>query len=166
MALTVFITLTVAGTDTGPFDLYSDADGYTSAFETGVSKASLLAGYTSTLVPDAATIVRVKSNSAGCTNYVDIPITGVTTTTTTTIAYTYYFADQYDCATCTEQAINIVVALPTAASPDYGKFYVPLVNDGYVYLLGSGGAPASPLVILQDLNSTTCADACALSIVP
>jgi len=163
MALTVLITLTTAGADTGPFDLYSDADGYISAFETGVSKAALLAGYTSTVVPDASTIVRVKSNSLLCTNYTDINITGITTTTTTTIAYTYYYADQYDCATCTEQATNIVIALPTAASPDYGKFYVPLINDGYVYLLGSGGAPASPVVILQDLNSTTCADACALS---
>ena len=84
MAQTVLITLTTAGADTGPFNLYSDADGYVSAFETGVAKAALQAGYTSTLVPDGASIIRVKSTSALCTNYVDLPISGVTTTTTTT----------------------------------------------------------------------------------
>lgn len=83
MAQTVLITLTTAGTDTGPFDLYSDADGYTTPFEVGVSKTSLVAGYTSTMVPDAATIIRVQSTIT-CLNYVDLTI--VTTTTTTTTA--------------------------------------------------------------------------------
>ena len=36
--MTVLLTLTTAGSDTGPFNLYSDVDGYISAFETGVSK--------------------------------------------------------------------------------------------------------------------------------
>lgn len=82
MAQTVLITLTTAGADTGPFSLYSDADGYVSAFETSVAKSSLVAGYTSNLVPDLATIVRVQSTNL-CTNYVDLTITGTTTTTTT-----------------------------------------------------------------------------------
>lgn len=80
--MTVLITLTTAGTDSGPFDLYSNLDGYTSAFETGVSKASLLAGYSSALVPDYTTTVRIKSNGL-CLNYVDI-VLGATTSTTTT----------------------------------------------------------------------------------
>jgi hypothetical protein len=82
--LTAIITLTTAGADTGNFNLYSNIDGYTAAFETGVAKSSLVAGYTSYLVPDGTTTVRVKSN-ATCTNYVDIPLTTITTTTTTTI---------------------------------------------------------------------------------
>jgi hypothetical protein len=82
--MTVLITLTIAGTDSGPFDLYSDLDGYTSAFESGVPKASLLAGYASALVPDYTNIIRVKSNG-DCVNYIDIPLPGYTTTTTTTI---------------------------------------------------------------------------------
>jgi hypothetical protein len=81
--MTVLITLTVAGTDSGPFNLYSNIDGFTSAFETGVSKASLLAGYSSALVPDYTTIIRVLSTGV-CTNYIDI-VLGSTTTTTTTI---------------------------------------------------------------------------------
>jgi hypothetical protein len=75
MAKTVIITLAAAGTDTGPFNLFSDIDSYTSAFATGIAKSALLAGYTSSLVPDAATIIRVKSNNANCTNYVDMTIT-------------------------------------------------------------------------------------------
>lgn len=83
MAFSATITLTTAGADTGPFDLYSDADGYISAFETGVAKVDLEAGYTSTLVPNGSSIIRVKS-AGTCTNYADLPIGGVTTTTTTT----------------------------------------------------------------------------------
>lgn len=88
MAQTVLITLTTAGTDTGPFNLYSDADGYVAAFETGVAKASLVSGYTSILVPDGASVIRVKSVSALCTNYIDIPISGITTTTTSSSSTT------------------------------------------------------------------------------
>lgn len=83
--MTVLITLTIAGTDSGPFDLYSNLDGYSSAFESGVSKSALLAGYASALVPDYTTTVRVKSNGT-CVNYVDIVLENTTTTTTTTVA--------------------------------------------------------------------------------
>jgi hypothetical protein len=84
------ITLAAAGADTGPFDLYSDDDSYAVAFETGVSKSSLLAGYY-TFVPVGATVVRVKSASELCTNYVDMEITSTTTTTTTPAPiYNYY----------------------------------------------------------------------------
>lgn len=80
--MTVLITLTIAGTDSGPFDLYSNLDGYLSAFESGVSKAPLLAGYPSALVPDFTTTIRVRSNNPFCTNYVEIPVQEPTTTTT------------------------------------------------------------------------------------
>lgn len=80
---TATITLTTAGTGTGPFDLYSDFDGYVTPFETGVSKFALTSGYTTSLVYNGTTIIRVQSNSVGCTNYVDLPVSGITTTTTT-----------------------------------------------------------------------------------
>lgn len=81
----IYILLTTAGADTGPFNLYSDVDGYISAFETGVSKAALLAGYTSFVAPPGTTIVRVKSDGV-CTSQVDINVTQCTTTSTTTQA--------------------------------------------------------------------------------
>ena len=101
--MTVYLILTSAGLDTGPFDLYSDLDGFVTPFETGVLRATLILGY-STTVPDYATIVRIKSTN-DCVNHVDInlqyPITTTTTsttiapspttTTTTTIVYYIYF---------------------------------------------------------------------------
>lgn len=78
----LIITLTTAGTDTGPFNLYSDVDGYISAFEVGVPKIDLVAGYTSYVVPDGTTMVRIMS-AGTCKNYIDLPAITTTTTTTT-----------------------------------------------------------------------------------
>lgn len=81
--MNVLVTLTSAGTDTGPFDLFSNADNYIIPIDGGISRAALLAGYTCTTVPGSATIIRVKSLGT-CTTYVDIAISFPTTTTTST----------------------------------------------------------------------------------
>lgn len=73
MAISAKITLTVAGTNTGPFDLYSDATGYLTAFATNVSRSSLLAGYSTSTVPDNTTVVRVTS-TGDCTNSVNLTL--------------------------------------------------------------------------------------------
>jgi len=78
----VLITLTTAGVDTGPFDLYSNSDNYAVPFASTIAKGVLESGYLSTAVPGNATIVRVKSLDI-CTNYIDLTI-GTTTTTTST----------------------------------------------------------------------------------
>ena len=85
--MTVLVTLTLAGADTGPFDLYSDADGFLVALATGVSKAALEAGYSLTGVPDSATIIRTQSEGIS-TNFIDMFISGTITTTTTTSSTT------------------------------------------------------------------------------
>jgi len=85
--MTVLITLTLAGADTGPFDLYSDLDGYTTPFETGVSKAALLAGYLSSLVPDGTTNILVQSTGV-CDRDLFLNVEGYPTTTTTTSSST------------------------------------------------------------------------------
>jgi hypothetical protein len=80
----VLIKLTSAGVDAGPFNLYSNTDGYVTPFATGISKATLLSGYLSSAVPNGSTVVRCLSTGT-CTNYVDFNITtGLITTTTTT----------------------------------------------------------------------------------
>jgi hypothetical protein len=73
MPFSATISLSLAGADTGPFNLFSNADNYVTAFASAVPKASLLAGYLSTTVPDQTVTCRVKSTGT-CTNYVDIPI--------------------------------------------------------------------------------------------
>ena len=70
---TMLITLTSAGADTGPFNLFSDVNGYSTPFELGVDKGDLLAGYTSSVIPDGTVIVRVTSTGT-CGNYIDIPV--------------------------------------------------------------------------------------------
>jgi hypothetical protein len=89
--MTVLITLTTAGADSGPFfDLYSNVDGYSVPFETGVSKSALVAGYMSSSVPNGTTIVRVYSNGL-CVNYIDLTITTTTTTTQPPTGNCYYY---------------------------------------------------------------------------
>ena len=67
------LTLTVAGNNTGPFKLYSDVDEFATPFETGVLKDDLV-GYTTALIPDYTTVVRIENDTALsiCTNFVDI----------------------------------------------------------------------------------------------
>ena len=83
--MTVLITLTTIGTDCSLFDIYSNVDGFISAFETNVPKASLSAGFSSANAPNGTTTIRVKAKGV-CTNYKDINLTSITTTTTTTSA--------------------------------------------------------------------------------
>ena len=115
MAQTVLITLTTAGTDTGPFDLFSDADSYVTAFENNVLKASLVSGYTSTLVPDLATIIRVKSDSL-CTNYIDLPIVTTTTTTSTSSTTT---TSTSSTTTTTTTTVPPTTTTTTTSAPRY-----------------------------------------------
>jgi len=83
--MTGIITLTVAGIDSGPFNLYSDVDGYFAPFATYINKSILVAGYPTDQIPDGSTIVRILSVNDICSNYIDVLISFSTTTTTTTI---------------------------------------------------------------------------------
>lgn len=85
--MTILITLTTIGVDCSTFDIYSDIDGFISAFETDVPKASLSTGFSSANVPDGTTVIRVKAKGV-CTNYIDINLSATTTTTTTILTTT------------------------------------------------------------------------------
>jgi len=95
--MTTLITLTNVGIDAGPFNLYSNADDYDQPFDTDISAEDLIAGYTTSFVPNDATIIRVVSMGV-CGNYINIVINNdpclivgtaafaITTTTTSTTA--------------------------------------------------------------------------------
>jgi hypothetical protein len=85
--MTVLVTLTLAGTDVGPFNLYSNVDGYTTPLATGISRAALIAGYSLAGVPDTAAVIRAQSTGT-CTNYLDMYLSGGTTTTTSSTSTT------------------------------------------------------------------------------
>jgi hypothetical protein len=82
--MTVILTLTTAGSDSGPFDLYSNTDGYVTAFEIGVTKSALEGGYTTSDAPNFTTTVKVQSTGK-CNTYTYIILQNTTTTTTTRV---------------------------------------------------------------------------------
>lgn len=155
MPQTVLITLTTAGANTGPFDLYSDADGYVTPFENDVPKASLVSGYTSTLVPDLATIVRVQSDAA-CTNYIDLTI--VTTTTTTTTAAPRYsfpgsgYSNVNENDACSDAILNNRTLVSDCAVIGAGCVIYTnplgtneLLGQSYILIGGAGNFDVDPL---------------------
>jgi hypothetical protein len=77
----IFVQLNTAGSDTGPFMIYSNVDGYITAYGINISKALLTAGVTIS-VPDFTTSVKIRSNGK-CTNSIIVDMLPTTTTTTT-----------------------------------------------------------------------------------
>ena len=138
--MTVVITLTTAGLDSGPFNLYSNLDGYTSAFETGVSRVALLAGYSSSLVPDFTTTIR-EISTGNCTNYIDIPLY-ITTTTTTTATPT----------TTTTTTIGLVEGIMSATS--HPTDACPLSLSPSWWLGGTGTVGVGGIVYTDSLGTT------------
>ena len=112
--MNIYIKLTIAGTDVGPFSLYSNAlhsDFSDAAFETGISRDSLVAGYTTVLAPIGTTKIKVQSNGT-CTNSIIIDVATITTSTSTTTLYS---------STTTTTTINpsITTTTTTTEAPIY-----------------------------------------------
>ncbi len=160
--MTVLITLTTAGTDTGPFNLYSNVDGYVSAFETGVSKAALVAGYSSALVPNGTTTIRIKSTGT-CVNYIDVAVVTTTTTTSSTTSTTSSTSTTTS-TTTSEPATELFVYTKyiNAASPGDLQFSInsgPNFNVGAIatsscnYMFTISGITAGDSISFSDSNN-------------
>ena len=98
----IYIVFTSVGDDAGPFNLYSDVDGYISAFSSNVSKATLEAGY-SVEVVDGTTIVRIVSTGVCNGTYYDffvgggpVPTTTTTSSTTANPFENYWYYGKYN----------------------------------------------------------------------
>jgi hypothetical protein len=68
----VFVQLSSVGADAGPFMIYSNVDGYVTAYAVQVSAATLTTGVMLTL-PEYTTSVKVRSNGK-CTNSIIVNI--------------------------------------------------------------------------------------------
>lgn len=179
MAQTVIITLTIAGTDTGPFDLYSDADGFTAPFEVNITKAALTAGYTSYNVPSAATLIKVVSKGL-CTNSITLPIVGTSATTSTT---TTVIGPTTSTSTSTSTTTSTTTTGASRLTCVQGVFFLVTqggvvrytsccgsaivevgVEEGYQYLpacmiinsLAPAPAPTGAIISEITYNATTC----------
>jgi hypothetical protein len=86
--------------------------------------------------------------------------TTTTSTTTAGITYDNYYADEYDCATCTLQSVDTVIAFPTGTSVTVDKWYSPLEPNGYAYRLTSLTPQTGPGLIMMTSQFNNCAFAC------
>ncbi len=82
--MTGIIQILNIGIDADNFLLYSDVDNYISAFETNVSRQSLIDGFPTDQIPNGTQIVRALSTTKECPVQIDIIVPPQTTTTTTT----------------------------------------------------------------------------------
>jgi hypothetical protein len=140
--MVVTITISSAGAGTGPFDLYSNSDGFLVPFETGVSKAALEAGYITNLVPNDATLIKIVSVGV-CTDYITISIAlanATTTTTSTTVVPTT--------STTTTNPFTPTTTTTTTIAPGISCYTID-VTSGY-----TTGCASAPGVYYTDSTET------------
>lgn len=130
----VFVQLTLAGLNTGPFDLYSDVDGFSVPFATGVPKNVLEAG-TNYTVDNTASQILVASQGV-CTTQITLTIVTTTTTTTTTTSTTTTTTSSTTTTTTTAVPLSNRVMSVVVGVPDTTLDYV-------VQLYNSGGSPVT-----------------------
>lgn len=149
----IFLKLTLVGEDVGnTFSLFSNVDGFTTAFETGVTKANLLAGYT-TVAPALTNVVRVQSTDGVCDNYVVIPLIEPTTTTTTTYIPPIVY-DWYELTNCETLAIEYSISYPTGTFALYDRV---LSGDIIYNITGIVHTnPGGDLLVLTSTGLTGC----------
>jgi len=154
--MNVTITLINPGVDTGPFNIYTNADNYVTAVATNVAKSALVAGYNAT-VPSLASTVKVESTGT-CTSSIYIPIIQPTTTTTTSTSTTSTTTTATPTTTTstttaaptttttTTTAPGPTTTTTTTPAPNY-KFYFQVRNqtdtaygDGTFFLNPTGGS--------------------------
>lgn len=68
------LTITSPTTDPGPFNMFSDVDGYMIAHEIGITHFQLSNGFATSNIPDGTFTLKFVSVNANCNNsiYVDI----------------------------------------------------------------------------------------------
>jgi hypothetical protein len=82
-----------------------------------------------------------------------------TTTTTAGVTYDYYYADQYDCATCSFQQSNFIVAFLAGTVVSLNKWYGAADPDGNSYYI-TGTSVSGPGLIMFASEFNSCAFAC------
>lgn len=135
--LTILITLTQAGSNTGPFDIYTN---YVNILTGNVDKNTLLNGYQTT-IPDGTFNIRIQSDNNDCQNYIDLGIPAITTTTTTSTTTT---------STTTTTTIAQYRNVLTRCSDNFtGQYLSPNSLNTNGRPLGVGQLPAQTRILSQ-----------------
>lgn len=124
-----------AGPETGPFNLYSNVDGYMSAFAVSVPKDELIAGKYFT-VPDGTVLVRIMSVGI-CYRYEDFLLVGASTTTSTT---TLFPVDWFWYGTLEDVGAFSEIPSPDDIYPLTGTYVPTGASDPMVIPFNSGVA--------------------------
>jgi hypothetical protein len=146
----VLVKLTIAGADTGPFNLFTNTN-YTTPILTNVSKAALVLGMEITTTDD---VVSIRVTSIGnCANSIDIPITRVTPTTTTT---TTAPLPCYDFAVDAGQIPDEGGSITTKdCIPPYATTVISVNKGGFFFLCKGNVTSTTPgMIITKNLPCT------------
>jgi hypothetical protein len=134
-------------------------DGYVSAFETGVSKAALVAGYSSALVPNGTATIRIKSTGT-CVNYIDVTVVTTTTTTSSTTSTSSTTTTTSSTAAPTELFVYAkYINSPSAGNLQFSINSGPNFNAGAVptsscnYMFTISGISAGDSIAFTDSNT-------------
>lgn len=147
--MTGLITLTTAGIMTGPFNIYSNVDGYLSAFAYNISRDQLLSGYPTDNIPEGTSNIKIVSSGA-CYNSIILNIPPATTTTTSSTSTT---------TSSTTLPVGTLYGFRRDGSQEEGdpSFHIP-----YVEYIDPSGNPAQ---FYADMTTDICGYFYALSIV-
>ncbi len=88
--MTGIIQILNIGINADNFLLYSDVDNYLSAFETNVSRQSLLDGFPSDQIPGGTTIIRCVSTTQECPVEIDIDVSNLCYSISADLLYVYF----------------------------------------------------------------------------
>jgi len=153
--MNVLITFTTIGADAGPFNLYSNVDGFSVGFVGGITRQQLLDGYPSTAVPIGTTIIRACSIGV-CTNCYDMNVPAGP------LIYYEYTQNVSNCTSCATLFIIGNLISNIALVP--GKWYYDSVSDSRVNPLLLVGMHAGP--VNSNINLASQQDICADVICP
>jgi len=166
--MTVYIQLTVAGANVGPFNLYSNLDLVT-PFASGVSRVILLGGadYNVTIGTTSITVISM----GVCTNNIVLSIPTTTTTSTTSTSSStstssttifnpsctayIYFVDTYDCD-CLQVGYGEIINSETLT---IGKWYYLPFGNHKILVTGFSSCDFVPnTFILDSSQQNNCVD--------
>ena len=154
--MTILITLTTVGLDCSTFDIYSNVDGFLSAFETDIPKTSLSAGFSSANVPDGTFTIRIKAKGL-CSNYIDLNLNSSTTTTTSSSSTTSTTSTSTTLPpiTCHQWQISTTTnggATFTNCSGEIERIYIGGASGNDVTNFCSSSADPSEIILLPNTN--------------
>ena len=127
-----------------------------------MSKSALVAGYSSALVPNGTTTIRIKSTGT-CVNYIDVTVVTTTTTTSSTTSTTSSTTTSTSSTTTTSSTAaptQLLVYAKYITAPSAGSLQFS-INGGPNF--NAGAIPTSSCNYMFTISGITAGDSIAFS---